>query len=89
MEVDMVVLATTLMPRKGAKELAELLGIGVDEFGFYESADKLLNPVDTKRPGIFVAGYCHEPMDIPEAVAQASGAAARASELISSKVVSS
>jgi heterodisulfide reductase subunit A len=88
MEVDMVVLATTLMPRKGAKELAELLGIGIDEFGFYESADKLLNPVDTKRPGIFVAGYCHEPMDIPEAVTQASGAAARAAELMNLKGVS-
>lgn len=88
MEVDMVVLATTLMPRKGAKELADILGIGIDEFGFYQSVDNLLSPVDTKRPGIYVAGYCHEPMDIPEAVAQASGAAARATELISTKEAS-
>jgi heterodisulfide reductase subunit A len=87
-EVDMVILATTLVPRAGAKELADLLGIGIDEFGFYESVDKLLNPVDTKRPGIYLAGYCHEPMDIPEAVAQASGAAARAAELLSTKGVS-
>jgi heterodisulfide reductase subunit A len=84
-EVDMVVLATTLIPRKGAQELAKLLGIDVDEFGFYESVDNLLNPVDTKRPGIYVAGYCHEPMDIPEAVTQASGAAARACELLTTK----
>jgi heterodisulfide reductase subunit A len=88
MEVEMVVLATTLMPRSDAKELADALGIDMDEFGFYTSPDNLLAPVDTKRPGIFVAGYCHEPMDIPEAVAQASGAAARAAETLSTREVS-
>jgi heterodisulfide reductase subunit A len=87
-EVDMVVLATTLIPRKGAAELAKLLKIESDEFGFYTSADKIVSPVDTKRPGIFVAGYCNEPMDIPEAVAQASGAAARAAEVLTTKEVS-
>ena len=87
-EVDMVVLATTLIPRKGAAELAKMLKIDSDEFGFYTSADKIISPVDTKRTGIFVAGYCNEPMDIPEAVTQASGAAARAAEILSAKEVS-
>ena len=87
-EVDMVVLATTLIPRKGAAELAKMLKIDSDEFGFYTSADKIVSPVDTKRPGIFVAGYCNEPMDIPEAVTQASGAAARAAEILTAKEVS-
>ncbi len=88
MEVDMIVLATTLVPRKGAEELAKIVGIDIDEFGFYQSVDKLLNPIETKKSGIYVAGYCHEPMDIPEAVAQASGAAAKAAELIPTKEVS-
>jgi len=80
MEVDIVVLATTLVPIPKTRELAEKIGIDVDKFGFLESLDKLLAPLDTKVQGVFMAGYCHEPMDIPEAVAQASGAAARASE---------
>ncbi len=81
-EVDIVVLATSLIPRPETRVLAEKIGISVDQFGFLESVDKLLAPLDTKIPGIFLAGYCHEPMDIPEAVAQASGAAARASEVM-------
>ncbi len=81
-EVDIVVLATSLIPRPETRVLAEKIGISVDEFGFLESVDKLLAPLDTRVPGIFLAGYCHEPMDIPEAVAQASGAAARASEVM-------
>ena len=82
MEVDMVVLATTLTPRAGAKKVAEVLGIDTDEWGFFESPDNLLAPMDSNRSGIFLAGYCNEPMDIPEAVAQASGAAARATEVL-------
>jgi heterodisulfide reductase subunit A len=82
MEVDMVVLATTLVPRKGAKDLAEKFGIETDEFGFYKSGDKLFRPVDTSQAGIFLAGYCHEPIDIPETIAQASGAAARVAEFV-------
>ncbi len=82
MEMDIVVLATTLVPRPATKKLAEVLGIGINEFGFIESVDNVFAPVDTKVPGIYIAGYCNEPMDIPEAVTQASGAAARATEAI-------
>jgi heterodisulfide reductase subunit A len=83
-EVDIVVLATTLVPRPETKQIAEMLGIDVTEFGFLETPDRLLKPMDTKTKGVFIAGYCHEPMDIPEAVAEASGAAERAAEIISS-----
>lgn len=86
-EFDMVILATTLTPRAEAKKLAEILGIDINEFGFYESVDKLFSTVDTKKSGIYLAGYCQEPMDIPEAVAQASGAAERASEIVLGKGV--
>jgi heterodisulfide reductase subunit A len=82
MEVDMVVLATTLIPRKEAKSLATKLSVETDEFGFYKAQDILLKPIDTSQAGIFLAGYCHEPMDIPETIAQASGAAARVAEFV-------
>jgi heterodisulfide reductase subunit A-like polyferredoxin len=85
-EFDMVVLATTLIPRAEAQKLAKILGIGINEFGFYESADKLFSAVNTNKSGVYLAGYCHEPMDIPEAVAQASGAAERAAETIFKEV---
>ena len=86
-EFDMVILATTLTPRKDAKKLAETLGIKINEFGFFESADKLFSSVDANKTGIYLAGYCSEPMDIPEAVAQASGAAERAAEVVLKKEV--
>jgi heterodisulfide reductase subunit A len=88
-EFDMVILATTLTPRAEAKKLAQVLGIKINDFGFYESADKLFAAVDTHKTGIYLAGYCVEPMDIPEAVAQASGAAERAAETVLTKEVSS
>lgn len=80
-EFDMVILATTLTPREDAQKLAKTLGININEFGFFETADKLFSSVDTNKTGIYLAGYCNEPMDIPEAVAQASGAAERAAEI--------
>jgi heterodisulfide reductase subunit A len=77
---DLVILATACAPSKGISALAEVLGIELDEFGFYKT-DKS-NPMDTTRPGIFTCGCAHSPMDIPESVAQASGAAARAAQTV-------
>ena len=77
--VDLVVLAISLMPRRGASELASLLGVDLDEYNFV-STDPF-SPMDTTRPGIYACGYCRGPADIPESVAQASGAAARAAEI--------
>jgi heterodisulfide reductase subunit A-like polyferredoxin len=78
--VDLAVLAVTLVPRRGAKELAELLGVELDEYDFIKTDP--FSPMDTTRPGVFVCGYCRGPADIPESVAQASGAAARAAEVV-------
>jgi heterodisulfide reductase subunit A len=78
-EFDLVILATACIPSNGSPELAEILGIELDEFGFFKT-DKA-NPMDTTRPGIYVCGCAHGPMDIPESVAQASGAAARAAQM--------
>jgi heterodisulfide reductase subunit A len=74
--VDLAVLATSLIPRPETAELAEVLGIGVDGDGFVKTEP--FAPVDTTQPGIFAAGCCRGPFDIPESVMQASAAAARA-----------
>jgi heterodisulfide reductase subunit A len=79
MTVDLAVLATSLTPRHDARELAQILGIELDEFGFVLAAP--FAPADTSRPGILACGCCLGPVDIPQSVAQASAAAARAAEV--------
>jgi len=81
-EVDLVILATTLVPNRGAKRLSDILGINLDEHGFFEVKDQLRSPVDTNVPGIFVCGFCECPTNISESVLQASGAAERAMEWV-------
>jgi heterodisulfide reductase subunit A len=76
MAVDLAVLATSLIPRPETAELAEVLGIEVDGDGFVKTEP--FAPVDTTQSGIFAAGCCRGPFDIPESVMQASAAAARA-----------
>ncbi len=82
MELDLVVLAQALIPTEQTQKMSEILNIKLDEFGFFEIPDKFLNPVDTTRSGVYAIGFCQAPMDIPEAVTQASGAAARAAETL-------
>ncbi|MEE9595095.1 MAG: CoB--CoM heterodisulfide reductase iron-sulfur subunit A family protein, partial [Candidatus Hydrothermarchaeales archaeon] len=84
MEADLVVLASALKPSVGSKELARVLGIDTDEFGFYpeRTAEE---PFKTYRPGIFINGTCQAPKDIPDSVSQASGAAAKAEALLKEK----
>jgi len=79
---DMVVLATTLVPNRTNPKLAEALGLELDEFGFIKIADSTVSPVETTRPGVYAAGYCAGPADIPESVAMGSAAAARAAKEI-------
>ena len=74
---DMVVLATAMVPRPETRALAQMLGIPTDEYGFLLPADDNMAPVETARPGVFLAGAATSPKDIPETVAQASGAAAK------------
>ncbi len=80
-EAELVVLAQAMVPQI-TKELAKILGIELNEDGFVEVPDKLLQPLDTTRPGIFACGYVHSPRDIPDSVTQASGAAGRVAEAI-------
>jgi heterodisulfide reductase subunit A len=79
MTVDLAVLATSLVPCHDAPQLAGVLGIELDEFGFTRTDP--FSPADTTRRGILACGCCLGPSDIPQSVAQASAAAARAAEI--------
>jgi heterodisulfide reductase subunit A len=76
-EADMVVVAAAMVPSAGNRILSQVLGVEVDEFGFYTAPDAEMTPVESGVPGVFLAGACLGPQDIPETVAQASGAAAK------------
>ena len=78
---DLVVLSTGVVPTKGVKQLAEALDVELDDKGFCKT--KSLSPVESSRDGVYVCGPFVEPKDIPETVVQASGAAAKAMELLS------
>lgn len=77
---DLVVLATACAPVKNTQVVADILGIELDRFGFFKTDPA--EPLDTTKEGIFVCGCSHSPMDIPESVAQASSAAARAVQAV-------
>ncbi len=82
-EFDLVILATACEPDPGINDLAEILGIEINDFGFFKTSAS--QPIDSTRPGIFVCGCSNSPMDIPESVAQASSAAARAVQVITAQ----
>jgi heterodisulfide reductase subunit A len=88
-EADLVVLAAAFLPRATTRQLATMLGLPVDEHGWLLSLDSNMHPVKTLRPGIFLAGAGTGPMDIPETVAHASGAAAQVLKLFSRRQNSS
>ncbi len=76
-EADLVVLATAVQARSGADTLAQKLGISYDKYTFYSEAHAKLKPVECATAGIYLAGACQGPKDIPDAVSQASAAAAK------------
>ena len=80
---DLVVLATPMVPAAGATELGQTLHISTDANGFFNEAHPKLRPVETLTAGVFLAGTCQGPRDIPETLAQASGAAAKVLQLFS------
>jgi heterodisulfide reductase subunit A len=75
-KVDMVVLAVGLVPTPGTEELSRMLGIQRDSDGWFSELDYNGSPTDTDKGGIYVAGMCQAPKDIPDTVAQASAVAA-------------
>ena len=78
MEADLVVLATGVVPRADVEDVAELLNLERSPDGFFAEAHPKMRPVDTARDGIYLAGCCQGPKDIPDTVAQAKAAASSA-----------
>lgn len=79
-EFDMVVLAAGIRPPAEARSLARVMGIKLNPYGFCQTGT--FTPTETSRPGIYVAGAFAVPQDVPDSVANASGAAARAASVI-------
>ena len=82
-EVDMVVLATAMVPSGGSDEVAKLVGFSTDKDGFFQEAHPKLQPVETFTGGVYLAGACQGPKDIPDTVAQAGAAAVKVCGLFS------
>ena len=80
LKFDLVILATTMIPKKDAGELAKILGIKINDFNFFKANS--YQPQKSSKEGIFLCGACREPMDIPTSVIDASGAAAKAAEIV-------
>ena len=83
-EADLVVLGVGLEPRRDNREIIDIFKLSQSADGFYLEAHPKLRPVDTASAGIFLAGCCQGPKDIPDAVAQAKGAASSALILLAS-----
>jgi heterodisulfide reductase subunit A len=84
-EADLVVLATATVPRADSVELGQRLRVGTDEQGFFSEAHPKLRPVESLTAGVFLAGAAQFPKDIPETVAEASGAASKVLSLFSQR----
>ena len=82
-EADMVVLATAGVANCGAEQLAQKMHVSYDPYHFFAEAHPKLKPVETNTAGIFLAGACQAPKDIPETVGMASGAAVKVAGLFS------
>ncbi|WP_031386027.1 CoB--CoM heterodisulfide reductase iron-sulfur subunit A family protein [Desulfonatronum thiodismutans] len=76
-EADLVVLAAGAEASVGAPQLAEKLRISYDKYGFFMESHPKLRPVETNTAGVYLAGACQGPKDIPASVAQGSAAAAK------------
>jgi heterodisulfide reductase subunit A len=74
---DLVVVSPAMVPSEGTQQMADMLGLKVDEFGWWTEVEGNLAPLETSRPGIFLAGAGSGPKDIPESVSQGSGAAGK------------
>jgi len=79
---DLLVLSTPLVSQSGTPELAQMLKVPVDAQGFFLEAHVKLRPLDFATDGIFLCGCARWPCGVGEAIAQAHGAAARASILL-------
>jgi heterodisulfide reductase subunit A len=85
--VDMVVLMGAIEPRRDARETGLKAGISCSMAGWFIERHAKLDPVATMTEGVFIAGACHGPKDIPDSVSQGAAAAARVQGMISKGTV--
>jgi len=76
--VDMAVLCVAMQARSDAQEVGRIFGVNQGADGFFLEEHPKLGPLNTATDGVFLAGACQGPKDIPDAVSQASGAAVKA-----------
>jgi heterodisulfide reductase subunit A len=77
-EADLVVLAVGMVPRQDAGNLAQLLHLERDTDGYFQESHPKIRTVESNLPGIFLAGCCQGPKDIPDTVSHAKAAASAA-----------
>ncbi|MEM3551104.1 MAG: hydrogenase iron-sulfur subunit [Candidatus Bathyarchaeia archaeon] len=82
-EAEMVVLATAAVPKKGTEDISRILNLTRGGDGFFMESHPKLKPLDSPTDGIFLAGACQGPKDIPYSVSQGCGAASRAATVLS------
>jgi heterodisulfide reductase subunit A len=82
-DVDMVVLATAMEAQRDAHRVASQFGLSRSADGFFQEAHPKLRPFHTNTEGVFLAGACQSPKDVPDTVAHASAAAAECLSLLS------
>ena len=80
--VDMVILASAVVPKDNAPQLAKTLGLSVDEYGFFKEEDPYVSSVISAKPGIFIAGCVQGAKNIQDSVSQANAAVGK---ILSSK----
>lgn len=81
--VDMVILSVAVEPRKDAEGVAKVFSLQQDKDGFFQEKHYKLDTMGTFTDGIYMAGCCQGPKDIPDTVSQSIGAAAKAIALVS------
>ena len=79
---DYVVLSTGFRPHPGVVELANALGVRIDDKGFFTEINSTLRPVEASRKGVYICGLAHSPQNISETIAQAMAAAKKASSAL-------
>jgi len=75
LDADMLVLSTGMTPAEGSGEVAELFNVELTGSGFMKEVDEKVANMTTRAPGVFIAGTCTGPKNIPDSIAQAGAAA--------------
>jgi heterodisulfide reductase subunit A2 len=86
-DADLLVLSSPVVAAADNRELSEMMKVPTDEYGFFLEAHVKLRPVDFATAGIFVAGMCHYPKLVDEAISQGCAAAGRAATILSKEYV--